>query len=1148
MHDRPSALLLAVLFSASVLAASTEFRMSSKGWLVNTFRKPGARADLRFVKGPDGRDAVRATVRGRSVNIIYPKAELHRQRAAWPERVGGAGAFVWNDGKRHRFGFAFRTKARDQFNAILSTDHKGWEFVRFPGPINFKNKQQRINPREMDSMFFHVTGEDGREVGVGTIFWEPDGLELSPTMAGMTATARPTSVPPQLDGDLTDAAWRGAAEAPLAYRCRGAAKPIWPARARVTYDSRAFYAAVEAFHRKGENLKARKTEHDSGLWQEEDVELFLHPTLDPRLFYQFFVNPLNTLAEYAKVFDQVADRIAMKTSWNGPWRSAVKRGADRWTAEVAIPWKTLGLDGPPERLAFQAMRGDHTGPRPEYVVWSPVRRNPWIGVGVLNLQTRKPAALELSGLRARAPQPGRVWVTGVLKRTGKAAPVGRVRLRAWLADPYQPPRSWRREVEFPGAWGRLDWELAYKGPVSGHHRLVIQADPVAGDAESATGLLRFRLDLPSRVAFGEPVLLPRPKELKWGRGAFTLREGDVIRVPANGPLRTLRTAKLLADRLDGHFGCRPSVQPGAATARLDLRVDPKAVRAHVGRDTDEAYLLDVTPEGLRITGAGQRGLYYGVVTLTQLMESPKAPNVPLRAVSVRDWPAYPWRVFHEWIHGPVRRAKNQGGYEIARMKRMIERVAAGSKFNLIVLQVDRSFAFASHPEWTSSRDFTPVEYRELCDFAREHFLEVVPAMHYGSHSFVAIVDKRYREEGHLYNQQDVTKPGTYKLMRELYSDVIAAAGKPVRFFHTMNDEWWQRPTGKRRRVHNGMTRQAIFQRHVLNEHEALKSHGLRMIMFCDMLLPNHGGGPPMNLWKVADALPRDIVMATWSYKPTRLRKLGFETWQVDNSFIACDRDPGPEAQGYGNLVYRCAYSLFGFISYARNAAFSHHAILRTAEFAWNRKNHTNLPLEPWVLENMPNLMGVYAARPNPAAGRARVPVAFDSDAKLVEELGLPAEGEVGGVPTRPRAMRVRAGTDGIVKFPGGTRAASVLLLHGLEVPTAQARGALRKEARRLQANGLPAGSYRLVYADGAKAELGLMLGINVIELDCPAPNRYVLEGRCVYPLGKGAKRALLQIEWVNPCPGKSIERLEIAAGHKAAPLILSGVTLRGVRP
>ena len=64
-----------------------------------------------------------------------------------------------------------------------------------------------------------------------------------------------------------------------------------------------------------------------------------------------------------------------------------------------------------------------------------------------------------------------------------------------------------------------------------------------------------------------------------------------------------------------------------------------------------AYALQVGKQGIRITGYDERGAFYGIQTLRQLIESPAAAGGKLPFVTVTDYPDLPLRGVVEGFYG-----------------------------------------------------------------------------------------------------------------------------------------------------------------------------------------------------------------------------------------------------------------------------------------------------------------------------------------------------------------------------------------------------------------------------------------------------------------------------------------------------------------
>lgn len=91
---------------------------------------------------------------------------------------------------------------------------------------------------------------------------------------------------------------------------------------------------------------ATQTQRDGPLWEEEVAEVFLDPVGDLEAYFEFEVNPLNT------VLDLVARKNRSGYAKNFCWqceglRTAVSRHAGGWCAELAFP--LASLTSPPPR-------------------------------------------------------------------------------------------------------------------------------------------------------------------------------------------------------------------------------------------------------------------------------------------------------------------------------------------------------------------------------------------------------------------------------------------------------------------------------------------------------------------------------------------------------------------------------------------------------------------------------------------------------------------------------------------------------------------------------------------------------------------------------------------------------------------------------
>ena len=183
-----------------------------------------------------------------------------------------------------------------------------------------------------------------------------------------------------LDGSPDEPAWQDASVntgfmRPLSRAMSGAlasGKPV-PHEAqtefRVLYDDTTLYIGLVCHEPHPEQIKIKATEpHDDALWADDDIELFIDPTGVRDTYYQFAVN-----AKAMKTDLYLIEKGNTGLGgWSTVWTAKTWIGADRWTAEIAIPFAAFHLapiatDRP---WAFQVCRTRK--PKPAYYsVWSP---------------------------------------------------------------------------------------------------------------------------------------------------------------------------------------------------------------------------------------------------------------------------------------------------------------------------------------------------------------------------------------------------------------------------------------------------------------------------------------------------------------------------------------------------------------------------------------------------------------------------------------------------------------------------------------------------------------------------------------------------------------------------------------------------------
>ena len=146
---------------------------------------------------------------------------------------------------------------------------------------------------------------------------------------------------PEIDGLLDEAIWAQATLIedlhqlnPVEY-----AQPSQPTEIRLAYDENALYVSARLLDSDADRITAQVLRQGEGLSNEDRFAIILDPYLDRRSGYRFQVNPNGVRWDAL-----YRDTSSVESNWEGIWQGAATQGADGWTAEMAIPFKTLSFN------------------------------------------------------------------------------------------------------------------------------------------------------------------------------------------------------------------------------------------------------------------------------------------------------------------------------------------------------------------------------------------------------------------------------------------------------------------------------------------------------------------------------------------------------------------------------------------------------------------------------------------------------------------------------------------------------------------------------------------------------------------------------------------------------------------------------------
>lgn len=195
--------------------------------------------------------------------------------------------------------------------------------------------------------------------------------EAAPRVAAIAARA---SGAVKLDGRLDDTAWTGTSPiGPLTQsEPDEGAPPSERTEVRVLYDESHLYFGIRCFDREPSGIAATKMGRDAELGGDDHVLVVLDTFADRRNGFFFGVTPRGARAD-----GQIANNSeSLNFDWDGIWDAAARVDAEGWTAELAIPFKSLRFKADLAAWGLNVQR--YVARRQETDRWVAPRRDVWI--------------------------------------------------------------------------------------------------------------------------------------------------------------------------------------------------------------------------------------------------------------------------------------------------------------------------------------------------------------------------------------------------------------------------------------------------------------------------------------------------------------------------------------------------------------------------------------------------------------------------------------------------------------------------------------------------------------------------------------------------------------------------------------------------
>jgi hypothetical protein len=262
----------------------------------------------------------------------------------------------------------------------------------------------------------------------------------------------------------------------------------------------------------------------------------------------------------------------------------------------------------------------------------------------------------------------------------------------------------------------------------------------------------------------------------------------------------------------------------------------------------EGYFLDIDANGIVIIAESEKGMFYGVMSLMQLLEIEKRSLI-VRGAVIHDFPSQKIRGITDDIsRGQVSTLEN--------FKKIIT-FCARYKMNVYSPYIEDVFQFKNHPEIGKNRGaLSQAECRELDAFAKQYFVEVIPIFETLGHWENILIHPDYAKYAEFPGAQtvNVSDEKVYALLDEMIGEIASCFSSP--YFNIAADESWDVGLGVNKERVKKSDLATVHAEHYKRTFDIVKKHGKKVMMYGDIILDQPA---------ILKMIPQDVTMVDWHY-------------------------------------------------------------------------------------------------------------------------------------------------------------------------------------------------------------------------------------------------------------------------------------------
>jgi len=263
----------------------------------------------------------------------------------------------------------------------------------------------------------------------------------------------------------------------------------------------------------------------------------------------------------------------------------------------------------------------------------------------------------------------------------------------------------------------------------------------------------------------------------------------------------------------------------------------------------EAYVLTITPQTIHILSMSDKGLFYGMMSMVQLIKASDNGRIP--ALTIIDYPDMAWRgISDDFSRGQVSTMRN---FE------EILRFLGEYKQNIYMPYMEDLIQLERYPRIGKDRGaLSREDIAEMQSMAEKYFVRVIPIFQTLGHyeNILSHPDFIHYAEFPGAASLNTIDAETDTFLYNMLDEVIPQFKSE--YFHIGCDESRDVGFGATRDVVKRKGTARVHADHYNKVYEKVTSYGKKVMMYGDIILRHP---------EILNMIPKDIIIVDWHYRP-----------------------------------------------------------------------------------------------------------------------------------------------------------------------------------------------------------------------------------------------------------------------------------------